>query len=113
MRKGLNLNFVVANLSMSDIRQAQLNGKNYLVAPVVMAVEGVMNDLLYPAEELGMYVEAWNGRPVTLFHPRNDDGYISANSPDVAESVHLGMIYNTKFVENSLRAEVGRQRHSV
>jgi len=106
VRKGLNLNFITANISISETRQAQLNGRDYLVAPVVMAVEGVMNELLYPAEELGKFVEAWNGRPVTLFHPRNDDGYISANSPEVAESAHLGLLYSTQFVENKLKSEI-------
>ena len=74
MRKGLNLNFITANISVSETRQAQLNGRDYLAAPVVMAVEGVMNELLYPAEELGKFTEAWNGRPVTLFHPKNKEG---------------------------------------
>jgi len=106
VRKGLNLNFITANISLSETRQAQLDGRDYLVAPVVMAVEGVMKELLYPADELGKFVEAWNGRPVTLFHPKNDDGFISANSPEVAASVHLGRLYHTRFEENALKSEI-------
>jgi len=102
-----NMNQLVANLSMDEVRDESFHGRSYKVAPVVMAKEGVMNDLLYPADELGKFVEAWNGRPVTLFHPKSDDGeFISANSPAVSERVHLGQLFNTRFEEKTLKSEV-------
>lgn len=97
---------VVANLDLSSIRAETWMDKNYLVAPVVMAVEGVMNSLLYPAFELSKFVGSWNGRPLTLFHPKDEQGeFISANDSRVkAEEVHMGIVRNARY-EEGLRAE--------
>lgn len=98
---------LVANIDTTQVRSETLNGRNYKVAPVVMIVEGVLNDWLYPAEEISKFVEAWNGRPVTLFHPKNGEGeYISANSPNVEESIHLGKLYGSIFEDSRLKSEV-------
>lgn len=98
---------LTANVDLTQIKEVEVNGRKHLSAPVIMAVEGVMNELLYPAEELSKYVQAWNGRPVTLFHPRNTEGeFVSANSPTVINEVQLGQLFNTSFEENRLKAEV-------
>lgn len=101
------INILLSNISRDEIRTAKLRGEDHLVAPVVMAVEGVMNGLFYPGEELGKYIGSWDGRPVTLFHPKDADGdFISANSPSVVETVHLGQLFNTTFEENKLKSEI-------
>lgn len=105
--KGNEMMPLVANIDPDLIREEVLEGTLYKVAPVVMAVEGVMNDILYPAEELGKFVSAWDGRPVTLFHPKDDQGeFISANSPSVAERTKLGQLYHTRFETETLKSEV-------
>jgi len=99
---------VIANISLGDVREEQLNGKPYKVAPVVMIVAGVMNNLLYPAEEISKYTGAWDGRPVTLFHPRDTDGeFVSANeNPTIAEQVQLGQLFHSTYDDEKLKSQV-------
>lgn len=98
---------LAANIDPDLVREEVLEGTAYKVAPVVMAVEGVMNDIFYPAEELGKFVSSWDGRPVTLYHPKDEQGeFISANSPSVAERTKLGQLYHTRFEEETLKSEV-------
>lgn len=96
---------LVANLDLTQIKTRRYKGRQHYVAPVVMAVPGVMNELLYPADELAKYTASWDGRPVTLFHPKDADGeFISANSEETPEEIHLGLLRNTIF-EESLKSE--------
>jgi hypothetical protein len=96
---------LVANIDLTQVRTRRYKGRQHYVAPVVMAVPGVMNELLYPADELAKFTSSWDGRPVTLFHPKNADGeFISANSEETPEEVHLGLLRNTVFDE-SLKSE--------
>lgn len=102
-----NLNQITANIDLTQVREEQLNGRTHLVAPVVMAVEGVMNGYLYPADELVKFTQAWNGRPVTLFHPKDEAGtFISANSPQVLERVQLGQVHNSDAEDVKLKGEI-------
>ena len=51
-----------AHLSRDEIKRASLDGREYLVVPVIMARgDVVMNGLLTPASEFETF--AWNGVP--------------------------------------------------
>lgn len=85
-------------------------GKQHLVVPVVMMVEGVHSGsrgpLLHTAEELGRFTAAWNGIPIVVHHPQDPSGnYISANSPQVIDREKVGAVYNTRIEDNKLKAE--------
>lgn len=86
-----------------------LQGKEYVVASVVMFVEGVHNGsggpVYYPASELEASVPFWNGVPVTMYHPKINDEYVSANSPEVIEVFAIGTIFNTVWEDGKLKAE--------
>lgn len=85
---------------MSDlVREDKLDGRDYLVAPVVLITEGVHNNILYRAEDLKKFPEAWDGRPIPLLHPEQRGKPISANSPEILESRIIGNIYRTKYDE--------------
>ncbi len=96
-----------ANIDTSTVRKEQYKGAEYYVSPVVMIKAPiVMNGLFYSVEEVSKFPAAWDGRPVTLFHPKGeDDQYISANDTSVPEDVHLGILRNTWFGE-ALQSEV-------
>lgn len=91
-----------------------LNGRDYLVVPVTMLKEGVIQGAnasvpeFVPASELVPW--HWNGRPVVNYHPvREVDGedvFVSANSPDVWEKEGLGYIYNAVLEDKKLKAEM-------
>ena len=100
-----NFNKVLTN--NYQIRTEQLNGSDHLVVPVVMMVEGVHSGsrgaMLYTAEELSRAPTHWNGVPVTINHPQNQQGgAISANSPDVFV---IGRVYNAYMDGDKLKAE--------
>ena len=87
---------LLANLSTS--RYADEGGRRYLVAPVTMIVPGVLNGsqgpLYYSPREIKRSVESWEGKPITLRHPRNERGdLVSANG----RGVRLGTIRNAQY----------------
>jgi len=91
------------------IRQESLNGITHIVVPVVMMVEGVhagsAGPILHVAQELGRFVEAWNGIPVTIRHPQLNNEFTSANQPEVLEMFAVGQIFNAHFEDSKLKAE--------
>lgn len=92
-----------------EIKEAVHNGREYFVVPVVMMVEGVHNGshgpIYHSVEVLSSYVQAWNGIPIMINHPEDQNGnYISANSPDQLQR-SVGKIFNARFENNRLMAE--------
>ena len=88
------------------IREETFEDKKHLVAPLIMIKEGVVNDVLYTADELNTFAQAWNGVPVTVMHPADETGKpISANSPEVIEQCTVGRIFNARFEDGKLKAE--------
>jgi hypothetical protein len=74
-----------------------------------MMVEGVHNGsqgaILHPISELGKFPESWNGIPIVIYHPEQDGHPVSANSPDIIDSVTVGRVYNTNVDGTKLKAE--------
>jgi len=84
-------------------------GKNHMVVPVVMMVEGVHHGshgpMLHLIDELGRFPEMWNGIPIVINHPEVDGMNVSANSPDIIEQ-SIGRVYNTHVDGSRLAAEL-------
>lgn len=94
-------------------RIVKRSGRDWLIVPVVMVVEGVLNGEYVPADELSVYVESWNGIPATLGHPAGPLGLpVSANSPEFEDRITVGRVFNTRFEDGRLKAEIwiDRQR---
>lgn len=96
--------------SEAMLRYEMFNGKKHVVVPVVMMVEGVHHGLtggptFYPAEELSKFPEAWNNRPVPVFHPTEEGAPVSCNSPDVLQEWTVGYLFNTTFDDGKLKSE--------
>jgi hypothetical protein len=92
-----------------QIREETFEGRKYIVVPVVMMKEGVHSGshgpILHREETLARYTEAWNGIPITVNHPSDEEGKnISANSPEVLEESAVGLVFNTHY-SDGLRAE--------
>lgn len=82
----------------------EYDGRDHLVVPVIMALGNVvMNGSLLPVDQF--VPESWNGVPVTVGHPREGDGFISANSPKILTEWSIGRIFNAAVVGESLRAD--------
>jgi len=84
-------------------------GKQHLVVPVIMMVEGVHHGnhglLFHSIDELGKYPESWDGIPVVVNHPEIEGVSVSANYPDIIDEQTIGRIYNTFIDGNRLKAE--------
>lgn len=92
---------LVANLA-NQVQKKQLQGRNYLVAPVSMIVEGVLagseGPLLYEGSEIQKAIPAWNARPITIGHPETPSGSkISGCTAEALEKYGVGMVLNTRF----------------
>ena len=86
-------------------RRETFEGREHLVVPVVLIVEGVLNGAFVPAEEFSKFADAWNGRPVPVYHPEEDGLPISANRPDVLEARSVGHLFHAKVEGRKLKAE--------
>jgi len=89
----------------AQFQQVKHLGREWLVVPLVLIREGVLNDLLVPAKEIGRYVETWDGIPVTLGHPQKNGHDVSANDPENEAQFTIGRLYNADFNGKRLRAE--------
>ena len=102
---------VFAVASVDQIRSETLNGIEYSVVPVVALKEGVWQGAssdqpeLALASEFGKVAEGWNGRPVTLGHPKREGSFVSAGSPSVFQEDVVGILFNTRVSEKKLKTE--------
>lgn len=95
----------VINQAGGATRWAERRGRRYLVAPVVTINEGVLNGELVRAEEFSKYPQTWNGRPVTLGHPKQGEFYISANDLDILDA-SIGTLWNVSVNDRKKRGEI-------
>lgn len=93
-------------LTTNAIRTATLDGRPHLVAPVVALVAGVVNGYLVTPAELRKFADAWNGRPVPVRHPKDAEGYVSANAPGTIEAQVVGQFFNARTDANRLMGEL-------
>ncbi len=93
----------------ATVRHETLEGRQYLVAPMVMLTEGVHagsnGALYYPANELKKTPVVWNHKPVVVYHPTHNGNALSACTPDTIEKYKVGIIMNAAFKKGKLHAE--------
>jgi len=99
---------VVCNTVDVNVRREQYESREYLVFPAVALKPMVLKGELVPAEEIVTFHEAWNGRPVTLYHAKDEEGNdISVNEPGLWQKQRVGWIFNTHLNDdNALVPEV-------
>ena len=89
------------------IRTVSLSGGEYVVFPVVPIREGVLNGHFVSSREIERSTPGWNGRPLTLGHPKDQDSgdYVTANSPGAWEQYGIGWVFSAGFVDGRMVAE--------
>jgi hypothetical protein len=101
MENLIHINVAVQAYKLS---RRKFEGKDYMIVPVIMMVEGVHNgnhgSVYHSIDELGKIPEAWNGIPIMINHPEKEGTAVSANSPDILEESAVGKVFGT-FVEDS------------
>jgi hypothetical protein len=93
------------------IRTETFRGREYTVVPVVGLVEGIIQGLnaaepeFAPADEFAKFPMGWNGRPITMNHPRRDGSLVSANDTDMLEEYSFGFLANSMREDGRLKFE--------
>lgn len=72
-------------VNADEVRTEELYGRTHVVAPVTLVREMVLKGELLPFEEIQRTAMAWNGAPVTVTHPRDEDGGFLPASMAAAE----------------------------
>lgn len=108
-RSNATINNLHHNMSQL-VEHREMDGRDYIVAPTVMIVEGILNNVYYPASEMAVVPQHWNGRPVVVEHSTQNDGSPkTANDPYEREKRTVGWIYNTQYVEENGQAKLKAQ----
>ena len=88
---------VVMNLTPS-ISYEEMEGRSYMVVPMVMLTVGVHNGsqgpLLYTEEELQKVPESWNHKPIIVYHPTQNT---TACTKEVLDKQKVGVIMNARW----------------
>jgi hypothetical protein len=83
-----------------------LHNREYLTAPAVLVVEGVLNGAYIPGSEL--VAHDWNNVPIVLNHPLDAHGQpMSARTPEVLATAGVGHLYHARLGTGQ------RQGHTV
>lgn len=94
--KGNERRLVVEAALTVPPRREILHNREFLVAPAVLIVEGVLNGAYVPGATL--VPQMWDGVPVVVNHPMDAAGIpISARSPEVFEHYAIGQVYRAKL----------------
>lgn len=96
-----DLVFTTNRLS-SPVRNENWNGKDWLVAPVVGLVPGVLNGELVTREAVKPSEKAWDGVPLVIEHPKRGGQFISAQEAGVS---HVGVL-RKPHVNGKLQGEM-------
>lgn len=82
-------------------------GRKMLVAPVTLLVSGVLNGsrgpLLYPPDEVGKFVDAWNNMPTIVYHPKDGP---TGRTPAIINKQGIGFLFNVAYSAGKLTGEV-------
>lgn len=104
--------FALIRVAVATVRRETLDGIEYLVVPVVMATEGVRwpanspEPELWLASEYGKSAPSWNGRPVTIQHPKRRGEFVSAaGTPETFVSERIGWVFNAAMEGERLKCE--------
>ena len=97
---------IKCNVETNNIKYTNFEGVKHMVIPVIMAQEGVMNRLFYPAEEFEGWANTWDGVPVPINHPEIEGVAVSARSPRIQELNSVGYVFNSKYEDKKLKGEI-------
>lgn len=94
-------------VNAASIRREQHNGREHIVVPSFTFPDGVvMNNGLYPKEEIDKAYEGLEGTLAPLSHPMVDGDYVSARQPEAINAYHVGAWNrNVKRVSNRVAIE--------
>jgi hypothetical protein len=114
--------FVSLQATAGHIREAHFAGRRTLVVPIV----GLVGDIVVhcvnsrdpefiPLATLRQDVHAWNDKPLTLNHPRENGAVVSASTPGAVERFGIGTVSRARVEAGKLlldgHLDVARAEH--
>jgi hypothetical protein len=105
------LSRITLNLAGMPPRRETLYGREFIIVPATILVEGVLNGnrgpLYYPHQEIARSASSWNYTPLVYNHPKDPSTgqNISARSARVLDKDQFGYIFNARFERNSIKCE--------
>lgn len=87
------------------VSEKTVDGKTFLIVPVVAVREGVLHDELAPASEFGRAASLWEDAPVPVFHPQINGQHVSARRPDQAAR-SIGRFYDVRMEDGALKGNI-------
>lgn len=101
------LNQIMTLKILASARNEKFEGRDHLVVPVVLLVEGVHagsnGETYYSPDVLASEPGSWNGIPLPVMHPKDGDNYVSANSPQIIDEQSVGRLFNVKYEADKVR----------
>ncbi len=109
MKKTILNNLPHSLINNYAIRTESYEEIDYIIVPVVMMVEGVHSGsrgpILYITSELEQSASSWNGFPVIVNHPTDENGnYVSV--VDASQEQIVGTIQNSHMDGSKLKADL-------
>lgn len=107
-KKKITAKLTLSNAEFESVAERKtLAGEEHIVVPVIAVQEGVLNNIFYSKEEIATFASAWNGVPVPVNHPKDENNNpLSANSPEFEETTNIGKLYNAKSELGKLKGEI-------
>lgn len=97
--------------AVGEIRTEKFMGRDHVVVPVVMLMEGVVWPVtadapeFVPAGVLAVAPSSWDGSPVLTNHPALDGERVNGNHPRILESMQFGTVFGTHMESKSMVCE--------
>ncbi|MES2360029.1 MAG: hypothetical protein V4529_16940 [Gemmatimonadota bacterium] len=88
--------------ALGQVRTEMVGDKEHLIVPVVMLMEGVIHAVnaetpeFVPFETLQKCAESWNGKPITIGHPKKNGTQCSASENGIWDSHGIGLMRNVR-----------------
>ncbi len=102
--KKKRLHFCTNKVNRKHIRRENRRGVEHIIlTSFTLPPNIVMNNGLYPADEVAKSFESLNRTPVTIEHPKLDGVFVSANDPEIDLDFRFGA-----FNENASKLDDGR-----
>jgi hypothetical protein len=97
--------------ALGQVRTEMVGSREHLVVPVVALMEGVIHAVNAETPEfvrvdtLERGASSWNGKPVTLGHPKKNGTQCSAQDPAIIEAHGIGTIRNARVEGKKMLCE--------
>ena len=97
---------IFSSIETAEVSTQTLDGREFLVVPVVAVKEMVLNGELLLAPQIEESVKFWNDTPVSIVHPVVNGKKVSAKGIEFIEKIVVGRLYNTYFEDKRLKGEM-------